>query len=171
MTERSPGQLVELVHTHRSLIARFFNRHATDKADVPDLVQDVFLKLSKTTVPELLDNTEGYVISVARSVMIDHHRRLQVRRAGDHTSLDGVEVPSTDLPVDRVLDSRAMAERLQAALLELPERTRDVFALRTLREMRMAEVARTMRISLSTAEKHHARALAHLAQRLTNFRG
>ncbi|WP_164516130.1 RNA polymerase sigma factor [Sphingomonas sp. 2R-10] len=158
------------MRTHRLLIVRFFNRHAQDKADVPDLVQDALLKLIRTNLPEKIDNPDSYVISVARSVLVDHHRRRQARHAGDHASLDEVDVSSTDFGADRVLDSRAMAERIQAALLELPERTRDVFALRTLREMRMAEVARTMRISLSTAEKHHARALAHLVQRLMDFR-
>lgn len=59
---------------------------------------------------------------------------------------------------------------MQAALLDLPERTRDVFALRTLRGLKMADVATAMQISLSTAEKHHVRALAYLAEQLVDFR-
>lgn len=137
---------------------------------MPDLVQDVFLKLSRSDVPEELNNSGNYVISVARSVLIDHHRRRQVRHAAYHTGLDDLDIESKDLPADRVLDSRALAERLQIALLALPDRTRDVFALRTIRGMKMAEVAQTMQISLSTAEKHHARALVHLVRQLADFR-
>lgn len=162
--------LIELVHTHRGVLSRFFNRHAHDKADVPDLVQDVFLRLSRAIVPEMLANPRHYALRVARSVLVDHYRRGKVRHVGDHTPLANLDLESTDLPLDRVLDSKTMAERMNAALGELPERTRDVFALRTLKEMKMADVARTMRISLSTAEKHHARALAHLARRLVDFR-
>ncbi len=168
-TDRSTGILNRLFRTHQSTLARFFNRHAPDKSEVPDLTQEVFLKLSRSEVPDALDNSGGYVISVARSVLIDHHRRRQVRRAADHTGLDNLDVESTDLPADRVLDSKAIAERVQVALLTLPERTRDVFALRTIRGMKMADVAETMRISLSTAEKHHARALAYLAEQLADF--
>ncbi|USU04340.1 sigma-70 family RNA polymerase sigma factor [Sphingomonadaceae bacterium OTU29LAMAA1] len=163
-------RLAELVRNHRSLLARFFARHAPDQSEVPDLVQDVFLKLSKSVVPATLESPKGYVISVARSVLIDHHRRRGVRHVSDHADLDDIELESTELSVDRVLDSKAMAARMEEALLQLPERTRDVFALKTLRGMKMAEVARTMQISLSSVEKHHARALSHLATRLAEFR-
>ena len=169
-TKGSTDRLVELVHTHRSALSRFFNRHAHNRADVPDLVQDVFLRLSRAIVPEMLANPRHYALRVDRSVLVDHYRRGQVRRVGDHTPLANLDLESTDLPLDRVIDSKALVERMNAALAELPERTRDVFALRTLKEMKMAEVARTMRISLSTAEKHHARALAHLTRRLVDFR-
>lgn len=136
---------------------------------MPDLTQDVFLKLSNSNLPEAFDNSRNYVLSVARSVLIDHHRRRQVRHAADHIGLDDFDLESTALPTERVLDSKVIAERLQVALLTLPDRTRDVFALRTIRGMKMAEVAQTMRISLSTAEKHHARALAYLAEQLADL--
>ncbi|WP_168377279.1 RNA polymerase sigma factor [Sphingomonas sp. Leaf343] len=167
---KAEGRLAELVRSHRSMLSRFFVRHAPDQNEVPDLVQDVFLKLSKTDVPDPLDNPGNYMISVARSVLIDHYRRRQVRHAADHGDLDNIDLESTDLSVERVLDSKAMAQRMQEALLQLPERTRDVFALRTLRGMKMAEVARTLQISLSSAEKHHARSLSYLATRLADFR-
>ncbi len=157
------------MRTHGRTLIRFFGRHAPNGSDVPDLVQDVYLKLAKTDVPEEIDDPRGYVMSVARSVMIDHHRRQQVRHVGNHGELSD-DLPDTALSIERVLDGRAMAERMQAALLDLPERTRDVFALRTLRGLKMADVATAMQISLSTAEKHHARALVYLAEKLADFR-
>jgi RNA polymerase sigma-70 factor (ECF subfamily) len=167
--DKSPGKLIELVRAHGGRLARFFGRHAPDKSEVPDLVQDVYLKLSKIDIPDHLDNAGSYVISVARSVLVDHQRRRKVRNFDDQVPLFE-EVVGTDLPIERVLDGRSAVTRMHAALLALPQRTRDVFALRTIRNMKMAEVAEAMQISLSTAEKHHARALAHLADQLEDFR-
>jgi len=53
----------------------------------------------------------------------------------------------------------------------LPERTRDVFVLRMLEGCRMTEVARAMGISTRAAEKHQARALAYVAERLADYHG
>lgn len=173
MSEFTPARLglriASLVQDHGKTLVRFFDRHASNKSDVPDLVQDVYLKLTKADVPKNFDHPGSYVLSVARSVLIDHHRRHKARYTHSHGELTE-DVPDTGLSIERVLDSKAMAERMQAALLDLPERTRDVFALRTLRGLKMADVATAMQISLSTAEKHHARALAYLAEQLVDFR-
>lgn len=162
-------RLASLFRSHRHALVRFFGRHARNKADIPDLVQDVYLKLSTTNLPAELDRPDSYVISVARSILIDHHRRHRVRHIDESGPLtDDLACP--DFTPERVIDSRAAAERMQRALLELPVRTQDIFTLRTLQGMKMAEVADLLRVSLSTAEKHHARALAHLAARLEDLR-
>lgn len=169
MIDDAEGRLAALVQRQRARLARFFGQHAPDKSEVPDLVQDVFLKLTKTEMPEAFENEASYVISVARSVLTDHHRRRRVRYAGEHGEMVD-DIVDMGPPIDHVLDNRAMAQRVRAALLDLPERTRDVFALKTLQGMRMADVADALNVSLSTAEKHHARALAHLAARLIDYR-
>ena len=52
------------------------------------------------------------------------------------------------------------------ALTELHPRTRDVFVLHRLEQMKQAEIAGLFGISVSSVEKHIARALEHLATRL-----
>jgi RNA polymerase sigma-70 factor (ECF subfamily) len=68
------------------------------------------------------------------------------------------------------LESRFIADALRRALAELPERTRDVFVLRMLEGLKMADVAHALAISTRAAEKHQARALAHIADRLKAWR-
>ena len=60
--------------------------------------------------------------------------------------------------------ARLSADRLVEG--ELPERTRNVFLLARLENMRQAEIARRLGVSVSGVEKHLARAIAHLSQRL-----
>jgi len=58
----------------------------------------------------------------------------------------------------------------RVALAELPERRRDVFVLRVLEGMKMVDVARALSISTRAAEKHQAKALAHVAAALEGWR-
>ena len=60
----------------------------------------------------------------------DRARRDAVRGAGLRDEWVEGALPSQDTPPDRVFEDKEAAAHLQAVLLELPQRTRDVFVLR-----------------------------------------
>lgn len=162
--------LVALVRAYTRPLTSFFSRRATMSADVPDLVQDVFLRLARMPDPSAIDRPDSLVFVTASNVLKDRVRRGRVRGESASESLDAEATEGSDFTPDRVLEGREAVARLREALLELPERTRDVFVMRMLEGMRMAEVAATMGISTRAAEKHQARALAHVARRLEGWR-
>ena len=140
------------------------------KADVPDLVQDVFLRLSRMPDPAAIEKPEHFLFVTAANVLKDRARREAVRGAGLHDDILDDALPSSEIPADRVLESREAAARLQAVLRELPERTRDVFVLRVLEGLKMADVAHALSISTRAAEKHQAKALARVTAALEDWR-
>jgi RNA polymerase sigma-70 factor (ECF subfamily) len=172
--ERAPGGrdsvLTRLVRTYERALGRFFERRVHSKADVPDLVQEVFLRLSRMTDPAAIEKPEHFLFVTAANVLRDKARREgALRRAAGHEVLQIAEEGS-DFPPDRVLESKQAAEVLARALGELPERTRDIFVLRVLEGMRMADVARAFSISTRAAEKHQAKALAWVTRALEDWR-
>ena len=162
--------LSRLARTYGQALGRFFERRVAVKADVPDLVQDVFLRLSRMPDPAAIEKPEHFLFVTAANVLKDRARRDAVRGAGLHDELPGDDLAGSEIPPDRVLESREAADRLQAVLLELPERTRDIFVLRVLEGVKMADVARTFGISTRAAEKHQARALARVTAALEDWR-
>jgi RNA polymerase sigma-70 factor (ECF subfamily) len=68
------------------------------------------------------------------------------------------------IPLERVVLSEEALHRVDAALLQLNERTRDVFVLNRLEQMKNREIAQMLGISESAVEKHMTKALAHLAR-------
>lgn len=148
---------------------RFFERRTAQSADVPDLVQEVFLRLSRLPDPAAIEKPEHYLFTTATSVLRDHARRGAVRGGGLHDPLAD-DLPGSDFAPDRVLEGREAAERLHAVLTQLPERTRDIFVLRVMEGMKMAEVARMIGISTRAAEKHQAKALARVTEALEDWR-
>jgi RNA polymerase sigma-70 factor (ECF subfamily) len=162
--------LSRLARSYGTALGRFFERRVIVKADVPDLVQEVFLRLSRMPDPVTIEKPEHFLFVTAANVLKDKARRDAVRGAGLHDTLPDEELIGSEIPADRVLESREAAERLQAVLLELPERTRDVFVLRVLEGVKMADVARAFGISTRAAEKHQAKALARVTAALEDWR-
>lgn len=162
--------LVSLVRTYTRPLTSFFARRAAVSADVPDLVQDVFLRLARMPDPSAIQRPDSLIFVTASNVLKDRVRRGRVRGEAASEPLDAEGMESSDFSPDRVLEGRETVAHIREALLELPERTRDVFVMRMLEGMRMAEVAAVMGVSTRAAEKHQARALAHVAQRLEGWR-
>ncbi len=162
--------LSRLAQTYGSALARFFERRVQTKADVPDLVQDVFLRLSRMPDPAAIEKPEHFLFVTAANVLKDRARRDAVRGGGLHDEWVEGALPSSDFPPDRVLESKEAAARLQAVLLELPQRTRDVFVLRVFEGLKMADVARALSISTRAAEKHQAKALARVVETMGEWR-
>ena len=69
-----------------------------------------------------------------------------------------------------VLEGKAAVTHLLAALMKLPERTRDVFVLRMFEDLRPGDIADGMGISRRAVEKHFACALKHACEALADWR-
>lgn len=164
--------LTGLAIAYAGPLTRFFSRRVTSADEVPDLVQDVFLRMSRLDDPNAIRHRESFIFVTAASVLKDRVRRERVRGRGLADPIDdhAGRLAGPDFAPDRVLESRQTAERIGVALAALPERTRDVFVLRVLEGWKMADVASALNISTRAAEKHQARALAHVAAMLRDCR-
>lgn len=165
------GRLLDdLARRYAAPLARFFERRVHNRHDVPDLVQDVFLRLSALPDPTAIQQPEHYLFVTAASALRDKARRDTVRQAGMHGELDENLLEGSDFTPLRVLEGKEAIVQLRAALMELPERTRDVFVLRVFEECRMTDIAVAIGISRRATEKHYARALAYVVQALGDWR-
>lgn len=160
-------QMALLARQFRPALGRFFSKRVQQQHDIDDLVQDVFVRLVRKVNADGSQIVAGYVFQTAQSVLNDWLRKRQVRQATAH---DEIEADLPDLKDDstpeRVLLGKQSLEKATSAVLELPEVTRTIFLLRRLEGMRYADIAKRLRMPISTIEKHMARAVAHLDLRL-----
>lgn len=162
--------LEALTRRYAPALVRFFERRVSHREDVADLVQDVFLRLARLRDLSMVERPEHYLFTTAASALRDRGRRDAVRHRDAHDEYDELAHGCSHLTPDRVYAGKRAMERLQEAVRELPERTRDVFVLRVFEEYKMADVARALGISQRAAEKHYAKALAHVAAALKDHR-
>ncbi|HAA41621.1 MAG TPA: RNA polymerase subunit sigma-70 [Pseudomonas sp.] len=151
---------------HADTLRGYLARKVRDPQLAADLVQESFLRLAEKPAGERIDNSQGYLYRTASNLLIDHIRQ-EARRKTDsvpHEALAEIE--------DEVagLEAQAMAQQqrqaLKQALAELPERTQQIFLLNRIEGMTHAQVARHLDISDSSVQKHLAKALAYVMQRL-----
>jgi RNA polymerase sigma factor (sigma-70 family) len=157
-----------LSHRFRVPLQRFFQKRIGRRAEIDDLVQEVFLRLAAGGRIETVDRPEAYLFKTAANVLNDRWRRSTVRAAEAHESYDEAlhgNARETPNPERALLGVQAV-EQLVEALYELPERTRVVWALYHLEDLTHAEIARRLRVTISSIEKHIGRVSGHLLKRL-----
>ena len=156
----SAPSLEAVARRYSSALTRFFQRRVANKADVPDMVQDVFLRLSKLSDMSAIRHPEHYVFQTASSALRDQARREISRLHRAHEEFDDTLHGASDFSPERVLAGKQDVERLRVAIAGLPTRTRDVFVFRVFEEMKTIDIAAALGISQRAVEKHYAKALA-----------
>jgi RNA polymerase sigma factor (sigma-70 family) len=156
---------------YRGPLRGFFSKRVRDPADVDDMIQDVFMHLIRRAQGGPIERVEQYIFQTAANVLRDSGRRRQARESDAHESLDEeIHQLRTEISPERVVLGRESVARVAAALRELPQRTRDVFVLRSLEKRKYAEIADLLCISTRAAEKHMAKALTHLGRVLDDVK-
>jgi RNA polymerase sigma factor (sigma-70 family) len=152
----------------RAPLLRFFRKRTGRDAEIEDLVQEVFIRLATGGRVESVEKPEAYLFRTAANVLEDRQRHLKARASEAHEPYDEElhGIARETLNPERTLLGTQAIEQLVAALYELPERTRTVFALYHFEDLDHAEIGRRLGITVSTIEKHMSRANAYLLKRL-----
>lgn len=169
--EPDPGRAERLNARYRGPLMSFFLRRVRHREDAEDLTQETFARLLSSPEASRLENPAAFVFKIAANLLRDRSRRLAVR--GPTTPLDDedfdkkVEALVEDRAPERVLLAREELTLALKALGELGERTRDIFILARLENMKQREIASLFGLSVSTVEKHLIKATYHLAKRFS----
>lgn len=156
----NPAQIQEL----RASLQRYFQWRVREAEDIPDLVQDVFVRVLGRVQPGDIENLRSYAFQVAASVLVDRNRRRAVRQHEAHVEFDPSQSGQTEIGPDRIVAGREELRALMALVAQMPERTRTVFVLRRLEHMSYKEIANRLDLSVSAVEKHMVRAAERLAR-------
>jgi RNA polymerase sigma-70 factor (ECF subfamily) len=158
--------LGSLSRRFRPALMAFFVRRLHNHAEAEDLTQEVLVRLAAHTDTLKADRPDAYVFQAAANLLRDRARKAAVRaRYGrGQGAIDAGEVEERD--PDRVLLGRVALATVTAALKELPERTRSIFILFRLENMKQREIADMYGLSLRVVERHVVKASLHLRARL-----
>lgn len=155
----------------RAPLMRFFLRRVRDRAEAEDLTQDAFARLLATAERDRIEDPEAFVFQIALNLLRDRGRKANRRADTQLVLIDPHRVSSVTLEFvedrtpERVLQGRDDIKQVVKALRELNERTRDIYLLFRLENMKQAKIAQMFGISRSTVEKEVMRATLHLAIR------
>ncbi len=134
-------------------------------AEAEDLTSDVFAKIVghiDSYNPEKA-SLSTWVFVITRNTLIEHFRKHRITE-----DIEEQQIPVTDEPVEKIV-MEEQQELLAKALLELPEKLRDIIVARYYYGYRFSKIGEMMDISEANARVSHARALAKLKEIIENL--
>ena len=137
-------------------LRRFLAVHLRNVQDVPDLVQEVYLRLLRVPDHEAIRNPEAYLFTVASHVARQHLLRQSV----DTSLLDITEetpeltIPPGEEPQAKVQTIQQMEQFEREILDRLPPRVRTALLLHRIWGFSVEETAAQMRIGRGTVRMY-----------------
>lgn len=162
-----PDDVERLIQRYGPALRSFFGRRTATPTDAEDLLQEVALRLARHDDFGSVQNVEGYVFTIASNILRDRKRRARTRPQEEPISPEYVE--ESAFSPERVLLGRQALDHLSLSLNDLPERTRTIFILCRIEGVAYQTVAAQLGISLSSVNKHMARAMDRLMQEMQDF--
>ena len=146
-------------------LSRFFSRRVAAD-EVLDMVHETFRRLLRATTEQdvTVQSPEAYLSRVADNLMRDRSRRARHRSTELHIPFDDEAVEGVE-PLGQ-LEARDAVARVDAAILELPVQTREIFLLHRIGGHSYSEIAAARGLSVKGVEKHISKALFELRRRL-----
>lgn len=159
----SAAAIDALYRAHRPGLLRLARRLASpDRAQ--DAVQRLFLRIAGRNPRDLeqIRAPDAYLQQATVNLLRDDARAANRRSGHLHVCDTTVDLRAADQIA--ALEARDMLNRLEAALLRLPVRTREIFLAHRLDGYSYADIAARTGLSIKTVEKHMTRAIAHLGR-------
>jgi RNA polymerase sigma-70 factor (ECF subfamily) len=174
---RALNQFLASVELKAFKIAQAALRHEDDALDA---VQDAMLQLARAYADRPPDEWKPLFYRILENRIRDMQRRRTVRGRvmswlpfrgdEDEDEPDPIaQAPSPDPQPARKLELAETMEALERAVQALPRRQQQVFMLRTLEGLDVAQTATAMGCSEGSVKTHHFRALQSLRAQLGEF--
>jgi RNA polymerase sigma factor (sigma-70 family) len=143
-------------------LRRFLKLRLGNVADVPDLAQEVFLRLLRVPNHEEIRSPEAYLFTVASHVVQQHYQKQAAAPASLDWADQFADSPGsgTDDPPAHT-EMRQRLEHLERMLDQLPPRVAMALIMHRMAGHTIAEIARELGIAEITVKKYLARGLVH----------
>jgi RNA polymerase sigma factor (sigma-70 family) len=149
---------------HEGALTRYLMRAWPNAADVPDLRQDIYVRIYRSAAHERPAHPRGFLFTIARNLLTDRIRRGRVVSIDYTQDLDPLNVLVDEISPEHRLSARQDLRRLSDALDALPERTRDVIWLRRVEGLSQREACVRLGMKEGTLESHMGRGVRALAK-------
>ncbi len=147
-------------------LINFARRYVFDKQIAENIVQDVFVNVwqSRTNLdPSKM--IKAYLFTAVKNESLKQLRHRDVEKK----NYDRVfEVSSKSNP-DKEMEGKELDYHVNQAVNELPEKCKEIFKMNRFENLKYAEIAEILDISIKTVETQMGRALKKLRERLKPF--
>jgi RNA polymerase sigma-70 factor (ECF subfamily) len=135
-------------------------RSGRSSHDADDLVQEAWVRLACYEAEQVVAKPEAFMMRTALNLSIDAHRSSVSH--GEQLMVDEVVLLDTAPGTEAIVLARERMARLSLGLGRLTDRARDIFLSHRIDGLTYQEIAQNHGLSISTVEKHVAKATLQL---------
>ena len=136
-----------------------------ESCDIDEVVQEAYARLWGADLEKIL-NPRAYLFVTARHIVGEHLRRSRIVSIELMADLEVLNIVDDEVSAHRRLSGQQEIERLHRVIAELPTKCRQAFQLKKFEELSQREIASRMGVAESTVEKHLAKALRLISQKM-----
>jgi RNA polymerase sigma factor (sigma-70 family) len=171
-------QIAEVIAEEAPRLRNFIRRRVANKADVEDLLQEVFFELVKAHRLLLpIDYVTGWLFRVARNRITDLFRKREPETFASATLEDDegellrIEdlLPSPEAGPEALYLRQVLLDELEHALAALPREQREVFIAHELEGRSFKELSAESGVNVNTLLARKRYAVLHLRERLQSI--
>ncbi|MCV2436896.1 RNA polymerase sigma factor [Paucibacter sp. DJ2R-2] len=152
--------MISNLHTVFRRVRAALIRRGRTGDDADDLVQEAWIRLACYEQGQVVDAPEAFLMRTALNLSIDAHRSSVSH--GEQLMVDEVVLLDTAPGTEAIVLARERMARLSLGLGRLTEKTRDIFLSHRVDGLTYHEIAQNHGLSISTVEKHVAKATLQL---------
>lgn len=161
------GSFEILFRNYSQHLINFSRRYIRDKQIAENIVQDVFLKIWQNR--HSLDSSQSiksYLFTAVKNESFKHLRHLDVEtRSYDHV----LSLTTVEKSPEEMFDEKEFIAKVNLALNDLPEKCREIFFMSRFDNLKYAEIAKILDISVKTVETQISRALKKMRENLSTL--
>ncbi len=158
--------IADLATQHGRQLERYLSRHLRNRTDVPDVTQEVYLRLLRVERPAEIRNPEAYLLTIAGHLVYEH----KVRQAAAPPVIELEDAPIEFQVAEEDVSTRvAVRQRFEAferAVARLSPRMRTTLLMHRRDGFSLEEIGTRLGISRNVAKKYLAKALFYCRKNL-----
>jgi RNA polymerase sigma factor (sigma-70 family) len=157
----TPSSFAEAYRDYAQRVARWAHNLGGFDTDVEDVVQEVFLVVSRKLPSYTASGSfSSWLFEITRRVVANHRRRQGRHFCGRGNAETLESLPAQGLDPAAELERRLMVALFYRALDQLPEKYRTVFVLYEIEDLSVQAISELCRLKLSTVKVQLARSRA-----------
>lgn len=149
---------------HEGVLVRYLTRVWPNSADVPDLRQDIYVRVYESARGTLPTSPKAFLFTTARNLMTDRIRHSRVVFIDATQDFENSNALIDEISPERRLGARQELRVLARAFDSLSEKCRNVVWLRRVEGLSQRETAQRLGVGEGAVESQLARGVRVLAE-------
>lgn len=156
-----------LFRDHYSRLCNYANILLSDKDESEEVVQQLFVQVwEKKESMEITSSLQAYLFRSLRNSCLNKIKHNKVRR---NYAEEVISLSKDSEPASHITYQSELQEQIAMAINGLPEQCRLIFKLSRFENLKYAEIAEQLNISVKTVENQMGKALRVMRERLKDY--